>query len=131
MLLSVRSGDAKPTVEALFDAAVAPFSGDPRVTGGTGFGSAPARRVDGHIFAMLVGGELVVKLPRPRVDGIVQAGTGRWFDAGKGRPMREWASISRTQADAWGRLVAEAYDFVASIGQARASRRGSTVSSRS
>jgi hypothetical protein len=131
MLLSVRSADAEPTVEALFDAAVEPFSGDPRVTGGTGFGSSPARRVDGRIFAMLVRGALVVKLPRRRVDELVETGKATWFDAGKGRPMREWASISPTQADAWDELVAEAHEFVGSIGPTRTSRRGSTLSSRS
>jgi hypothetical protein len=82
------------------------------------FGSSPGRRVDGRIFAMLVGGELVVKLPRQRVDELVEAGTGRWFDAGKGRPMREWASIGVAEAGAWPKLIAEAYEFVGSIGPA-------------
>lgn len=90
------------------------------MTGGTGFGSSPGRRVDGRIFAMLVRGELVVKLPRQRVDTLVAAGTARWFDAGKGRPMREWASIGSADADAWPDLVAEAYDF----GGSRRAKRG-------
>jgi len=102
---------------ALFEAAVEPFSGDPRVTGGTGFGSSPGRRVDGRIFAMLVRGELVVKVPRQRVDDLIASGSARWFDAGKGRPMREWASITTAGADAWPELVAEAYEFVGSIGR--------------
>ena len=119
MLLSMRSGAAEPTAETLFEGVVEPFSGDPQVTGGTGFGSAQGRRVDGRIFAMLVRGELVVKLPRRRVDVLVEAGTARWFDAGKARPMREWASISTAQADAWAKLVAEAYKFVGSIGPTR------------
>jgi hypothetical protein len=105
--------------EARFSAAVEPFSGDPRVTGGTGFGSSPGRRVDDRIFAMLVRGELVVKLPRERVDGLVDSGVARWFDAGKGRPLREWASIGPARADDWPALVAEAHAFVASIGRKR------------
>jgi hypothetical protein len=101
----------------LFEAAVEPFSGDPRVTGGTGFGSSPGRRVDGRIFAMLVRDELVVKLPRQRVDALVGSGSARWFDAGKGRPMREWAAVAITDAPAWPELVAEAYAFVGSMGR--------------
>jgi hypothetical protein len=105
--------------EALFDAVVVRFSGDPRVTGGTGFGSSPGRRVDGRIFAMLVRAELVVKLPRARVDDLVESGVARWFDAGKGRPMREWASIGTDHSDAWPELAAEAYEFVGWIGRSR------------
>ena len=118
MLSMMGSGSDELTAETRFDAIVEPFSGDPRVTRGTGFGSSPGRRVDGRIFAMLVRGELVVKLPRQRVAELVEAGTARWFDAGKGRPMREWASISVAQAGAWPELVAEAYEFVGSVGPA-------------
>jgi hypothetical protein len=32
--------------------------------------------------------------------------------------MREWASINVAQAGAWPKLVAEAYEFVGSIGPA-------------
>jgi hypothetical protein len=104
---------------ALFDEVVERFMGDPRVTGGTGFGASLGRRVDGRIFAMLVRDELVVKLPRQRVDALIAAGTARWFDAGKGRPMREWASIGGADAAAWPELVVEAYVFVGSGGVKR------------
>ncbi|MEP6639281.1 MAG: hypothetical protein ABJC39_08015 [Chloroflexota bacterium] len=108
------------TPERLFDAAVEWYSVDPRVTGGTGFGGSPGRRVEGRIFAMLVRGELVVKLPRHRVDDLVESGMAQWFDAGKARPMREWASIGADYADAWPELAAEARDFVGSLGPKRA-----------
>jgi TfoX/Sxy family transcriptional regulator of competence genes len=82
------------------------------VTGGTGFGTSEGLRVSGKIFAMLVRGELVVKLPRDRVDELVEAGAARRFDAWKGRPMKEWASVPASASRRWKGLVEEARSFV-------------------
>jgi TfoX/Sxy family transcriptional regulator of competence genes len=82
------------------------------VSGGTGFGTSEGLRISGKIFAMLVRGELVVKLPRDRVDELVEAGAARRFDAGKGRPMKEWASIPASASRRWKGLVEEARSFV-------------------
>ena len=82
------------------------------VTGGTGFGTNEGLRVSGKIFAMLVRGELVVKLPKDRVDELVDAGAARRFDAGKGRPMKEWASVPASASRRWKALVEEARVFV-------------------
>ena len=82
------------------------------VTTGTGFGTNPGLRVSGKIFAMLVRGELVVKLPKDRVDELVEAGVARRFDAGKGRPMKEWASVPANASRRWKGLVEEAKVFV-------------------
>jgi hypothetical protein len=100
------------TPDDRFERAVAAFEGDPRVGPGTGFGGAPGRRVDGRIFAMLRGGELVVKLPAARVSELLASGVARPFDAGKGRPMREWATVPPADPDGWPSLVTEAYTFV-------------------
>jgi hypothetical protein len=82
------------------------------VTSGTGFGANEGLRVSGKIFAMLVGGELVVKLPKDRVDELVDLGAARRFDAGKGRPMKEWASVPVSASRRWKGLVEEAKTFV-------------------
>lgn len=47
-------------------------------------------KLRGKIFAMLVRGEFVAKIPRARVDELVAAGRGRRFEPGTGRVMREW-----------------------------------------
>jgi hypothetical protein len=61
--------------DARFERLVSRFSSDPSVSppsAGKGgkFGES-ALKVDGKIFAMLSRGELVVKLPRERVDELV------------------------------------------------------------
>ena len=82
------------------------------VTTGTGLGTNEGLRVSGKIFAMLVRGELVVKLPKDRVDALVETGAARRFDAGKGRPMKEWASVPASASRRWKGLVEEARVFV-------------------
>ena len=83
-----------------------------QITGGKGFGASGQLKVGGRIFAMLVRGELVLKLPRGRVDELTAGGHGTYFDAGKGRPMREWFVLSKTSAKRWFPLAQEALEFV-------------------
>jgi hypothetical protein len=78
--------------------------------GGSGFGRG-ALRFRRKIFAMLVRGRLVVKLPRQRVDELVAAGHGERFDANKGTPMKEWLSLDPESDLAWSPLAREALDF--------------------
>ena len=78
--------------KARFEDLVTEFNDVDGVTpprGGAGFGRS-ALRYRGKIFAMLVRGALVVKLPADRVAALVAAGHGAHFDANKGTPMREW-----------------------------------------
>ena len=77
------------------------------------FGSA-ALKVNNRIFAMLVRGELVVKLPRRRVDALMVAGDGRPFDTGRGRVMKEWVSLDPRSRIAWLGVARESMEFVRS-----------------
>lgn len=101
--------------EARFAALVDAFAARPGVTppesGGRRFG-ASALRVDGAIFAMLRDGRLVVKLPAQRVAELIADGVGEPFDAGKGRPMREWVAIPGGGDARWRALAEEALTFV-------------------
>ncbi len=76
------------------------------------FGSN-ALKVGGKIFAMLVRDSLVVKLPRRRVDELVDAGEGVRFDPRGGRPMTQWLVLDPASKLGWLPLAAEAMQFVA------------------
>ena len=90
-----------------------PGVGPPGSGGGRGFGST-ALTVDGRIFAMVVGGALVLKLPRHRVEGLVAAQTGLPFTAANGRAMREWVALDHGTPESDLALAEEAMEFVRS-----------------
>src|SRR5947208_15629698 len=98
--------------ERLFEQLAARFLVDPSVSEGTGFGSNPGLRVGKKIFAMLNDGQLVVKLPKDHVDRLVAERKATRFDAGRGREMKEWATIPARGARDWESLVDEAFRFV-------------------
>jgi YjbR protein len=99
-------------VELMFERLTSRFLTDPAVSEGTGFGSKPGLRVKGKIFAMLVNGELVLKLPRERVDQLVASGSGSRFDPRHGRVMKEWVTVPLGKGRLWDRLADEALQFV-------------------
>jgi TfoX/Sxy family transcriptional regulator of competence genes len=80
--------------------------------GKKGFGSSELK-INEKIFAMLSGGRLVVKLPRARVDALVEAGLGQRFDPRRdGRLMKEWLTIEPAAEEQWLPLAQEALAFV-------------------
>ena len=83
--------------------------------GGSGFGRS-ALRYRRKIFAMFVRGQLVVKLPAPRVDELVAGGHGGRFDASKGTPMKEWLSLDPGSGLPWLPLAREALAFAMAEG---------------
>jgi len=112
-------GEQLATAEERFAAVVAALRDEPNVTadapGQKRFGSSTLQ-VGGKIFAMLVDGRLVVKLPRPRVDALIAAGAGQRFDPGHGRLMKEWLTVDPAGEEGWLPLAREAREFVASRG---------------
>jgi TfoX/Sxy family transcriptional regulator of competence genes len=101
-----------------FGRVVAAFARDTQVTrGGKGFGST-GLKVNGKLFAMVSPrtGQFVAKLPRPRVDALVKARKGEYFDPGHGRKMKEWVAVGRAGPD-WVVLAKEARRFVGEGGR--------------
>ncbi|SFW62762.1 hypothetical protein [Amycolatopsis australiensis] len=100
--------------EERFEALVDEFTGRPGITppGATGGFGRTALRAQGRIFAMFVRGQLVLKLPKARVDALVEAGHGVRFDANKGTPMKEWLALANDSPEPWPALAEEALEFV-------------------
>ncbi|HEX5097868.1 MAG TPA: hypothetical protein VFV94_00135 [Polyangiaceae bacterium] len=69
-------------------------------------------KVGGKIFAMHSRDAFVVKLPKTRVDELVNAKKGLRFDPRRnGSEMKEWLSIADRKAP-WLALAKEAFRFV-------------------
>jgi TfoX/Sxy family transcriptional regulator of competence genes len=105
------------TPEERYAAIVEEFARIPDVAlpgSGRGFGSSELK-IHNKIFAMLVRGRLVVKLPKSRVDELVAAGLGEYFDPRRdGRVMKEWICVEQSIEGGWSALAREAMEFVAS-----------------
>jgi hypothetical protein len=81
--------------------------------GGRKFASNGLKTRDGKLFALFTQGTLVVKLSKERVATLIKKGTGKPFDPGHGRLMKEWLTVTSPRAS-WSELAKEAHDFVES-----------------
>ncbi|MEZ5380332.1 MAG: hypothetical protein R2754_00905 [Microthrixaceae bacterium] len=72
----------------------------------------PCLRINGSFFASLDHrtGDLIVKLPKERVDQLIGDGIGQPF-APAGRRFKEWVTIPDRDEDLWQHLAGEALDF--------------------
>jgi len=104
-------GSEASAVPASFAPVVSAFARDRSVTRGKMFSSSNVLNVNGKIFAMLVKGKLVVKLPKQRVDELVATRAGTYFDPGHGRLMKQWISVAAGKVN-WVELAREAHRFV-------------------
>ena len=77
------------------------------------FGSTGLRTESGKFAGFARGDELVVKLPADRVAELLESGEGTVFDAGRGRPMKEWVVLHPADEAAVERYLLEARAFVA------------------
>lgn len=99
--------------DAAYHALAREFARDPRVTppaAERGRFGANGYKVDGKVFAMSVGGALVVKLSKREVDAAIAAGQGERLAMG-GRVMKEWLVVDGSPAT-WRALARRARAFV-------------------
>jgi len=104
--------NAAGKTDRAFAAVAAAFTRRKGVTTGRMFGS-DGLKVDGKVFAMVVKGRLVVKLPAERVEALVASSEADYFDPGHGRRMKEWAAIPPATSAAWLNYAEAALAFVA------------------
>jgi TfoX/Sxy family transcriptional regulator of competence genes len=102
------------TAQALFDEVSERLLAEDAAVERTRMMGSEGLKTGGKFFAMVSRGELVVKLPRERVDELVGAGAGHRFDPGHGRLMKEWVALQPADEEACAAFVAEARSFVAS-----------------
>ncbi|MEW5931347.1 MAG: hypothetical protein AB1941_28100 [Gemmatimonadota bacterium] len=103
------NGKQKAEVDPRFAPVVEAFAADPAVTAGKMMTSL-GLKVNDKIFAMVVKGKLVVKLPKARVDEMVGGGAGEHLETSQGKRMKEWIAV--TGDAGWVDLAREAYAFV-------------------
>lgn len=86
---------------------------DPRVEEGTIMGGRCVR-VAGEFLGLVdyKGSGLVVKLPRARVQQLIDDGVGRPFAPAK-KVFAEWVSVPERDRRRWRALIRESRDFVA------------------
>jgi len=95
-----------------FAPVVAAFARDRQVSRGKMFGAGNVGlKVNGKLFAMLVKGTFVAKLPKERADELVSGGHAAYFDPGHGRLMKQWVAVGAGRAP-WVELAREAHRFV-------------------
>jgi hypothetical protein len=97
-------------VEAMFDEVAAQLLAEHWLEQGRMLRSH-GLRTGGKFFAMVVEGDLVVKLPASRVEELVGGGEGRPFESGR-RVMREWVRLQPLDRAACSAYVVEARSYV-------------------
>jgi len=107
-----------------FQRIVDTFLKDKNITQMVMFGS-PGLRIAGKVFTFLWKGHLVLKLPGPRVQQLIDSGDAKLFDPGHGRVSKEWVSVGPGRKRDWPGLAKEAREFVASV-SVRKGRRAAT-----
>jgi hypothetical protein len=100
-------------IDPSFLPVVAAFAKDRQVVCGKGWGGGnTVLKVNGKIFAMTVGANLVIKVSKQRAAELVSSGTGTYFDPRHdGRLMKEWVVIEAGKAN-WIEIAHEAHCFV-------------------
>ena len=67
------------------------------------------------MFAMFSKGNYVVKLPKERVEELINSGDGLPYDPGNGKIMKEWVIIPEEYGNKWIEYASEAKKFAKTL----------------
>jgi hypothetical protein len=67
------------------------------------------------MFVMLSKGKFVLKLPKERVEELITSGIGLPYDAGTGKPLKEWVILPIDYRDNWIGYTLEAKKFAKNL----------------
>jgi hypothetical protein len=67
------------------------------------------------MFALFSKGNYVVKLPKDRVQELIESGIGLPYDPGNGKIMKEWVIIPEEYSDKWIEYALEAKAFAKTL----------------
>ena len=72
-------------------------------------------KIKRKMFAMFNKGRYVLKLPKERVQDLINSGEGQPYDPGNGKIMKEWVIIPEKYSQKWIELAEEAKEFAKSL----------------
>jgi hypothetical protein len=114
--LTKSSPRTEPRATELFQAIAAEYLGRPGVSVGRIFHNE-GLTINGKLFAMVVRGRLVVKVPAAQATTLIAEGRGVAFEPSPGRRLREWVMVEPPEEgddeDGWPALVDDAHRYVA------------------
>ena len=67
------------------------------------------------MFAFYGKGKLVVKLPKERVEELLNSKQGLPYDPGNGKIMKEWVKIPEERSEKWKDYILEAKQFAETL----------------
>jgi hypothetical protein len=124
--MTKRGEPDQATSKALFDELAADHLGRPGVTIGPAMRNE-GLKVDGKLYAMVVRGRLVVKLPATQAAEMTDAGDAIPFEPRPGRLMREWVMVdppASSDVGGWRRLIEDAGEYVTGLARGQTKPRG-------
>ncbi len=118
---------ADPAAHQLFDELAAEYLGRPGIFYGRIWHNE-GLKINSKVFAVIVRGALVVKIPAADAARLIEGGQGVAFEPRPGRPAKEWVVVESADRARWRQLIADAFDYGTELTEAPASPQAKAAS---